>query len=141
MEDASELMMCLIMRQQHVDIFEQKWSLLLQDSQALAVREAPSELPSRGKARKFIKEPDAEKDQKPENEDTEGSIKKKLNNMFRSSIKLKQIMLEVSNGGTTLGQPDLERCTRYAEVQQRREPRKSPAAPAEPPHAYLRLWQ
>ena len=30
MDDASELMMCLVMRQQHVDIFEQKWSLLLQ---------------------------------------------------------------------------------------------------------------
>jgi hypothetical protein len=30
MDDASALMICLAMRQQHVDIFEQKWSWLLQ---------------------------------------------------------------------------------------------------------------
>jgi hypothetical protein len=52
----------------------------------------PASLPvsslSRGKARKCIQEPDAEKDQKFGNEDTEGGIKKKLNNMFRSLNKL-----------------------------------------------------
>ena len=59
MDDASELMMCLVRQQQRVDIFEQNWPLLLHESQVLALpeapSEAPSELPSKGKARKRIK--------------------------------------------------------------------------------------
>jgi hypothetical protein len=45
----------------------------------------------------------------------------------------------VKNGGASLGKPDPEWRTGDEEVQQRREPRNPPAAPAEPPNPNLRL--
>ena len=61
--------------------------------------------------------------------------------MFRAQKQVEHRLLEVNNGGTILGKPDTEWCTGDAEVQQRREPRNPPVAPAEPPNPDLRLWQ
>ena len=80
----------------------------------------------------------SEKDQNKDNEGTEGGIKKKLN---RELKQVENRLIEVNNGGTTLGKPDPEWCTREEEVQQRLEPRNPSAAPTEPPNPNLPLWQ